>query len=81
MRLAYALLALLLSSIGYFNLVNYMERERATGDLLVAQNLSIGTLSSLGLVLLLRFLTLFVLPALVAAFATDAILRRLAARK
>lgn len=81
MRLAYALLALLVSSIGYFNLVNYMERERATGDLLVAQNLGIGTLSSLGLVLFLRFLTLFVLPALVAAFATDAIFRRLAARR
>lgn len=80
MRLAYALLALFVSSIGYFNLVNYMERERATGDLLVAQNLGFGTLSSLGFVLFLRFMTLFVLPALVAAFLTDAILRRLAAR-
>ena len=80
MRLAYALLALVVSSIGYFNLTNYMERERNTGDLLVAQNLGVGTLSSLGFVLILRFMTLFILPALVAAFATDAILRRIAAR-
>lgn len=81
MRLAYAILALLVSSLGYFNLVNYMERERATGDLLVAHNLGVGALSSLGFVLFLRVMTLFVLPALVAAFLTDAILRRLAARK
>ena len=81
MRLAYSLLALLVSNIGYFNLVNYMERERATGDLLVAQNLGFASLIGLGFVLFLRILTIFVLPALCAAFITDALLRRLAARR
>jgi hypothetical protein len=80
MRTFYGTLALALSWLVYFSLAHVLDREGVTGALLAQNGQSGLALSSLALLIILRFACLVVLPSLLAGWILARLGQRVFAR-